>query len=206
MAVGIWEGQIQSFSISRSTRKWERKVWDLSRVFSFIFEILRGSCVGKTDPIRYDSGILIFIAFLSLAGPVWSLVHHQDFRRRVCLVFSYLWSFVSCFGNFWVCLVYSYQSISFSFHGVCLVCSWHIPDFGYRYWYRIYTPRAKRLGKWILKTETEEKHSKLTQLANIGEVAWLRDTFGTTTSPTQTRLRYATTRPCRPAPGPPFGR
>ena len=125
MAVGIWEGQIQSFSISRSTRKWKRKVWDLSGVFSFIFKILRGSCVGKTDPIRYDSGIPIFIAFLSLTGPVWSLVHHQDFRRRVCLVFSYLWSlsrvfifmeFVSCFRIYGVCLVFLY-------HGVCLVCS-----------------------------------------------------------------------------------
>ena len=42
-------------------------------------EILRGLCVGKTDPIKYESGMSIFIAFLSLTGPVGSLLSSLTF-------------------------------------------------------------------------------------------------------------------------------
>ena len=55
-------------------------------------EILRGLCVGKTDPIRYESGMSIFIAFLSFNWPSWeSLETTRDKVYR----FRFM-EFVSC--------------------------------------------------------------------------------------------------------------
>ena len=41
--------------------------------------LYHGVCHGKTHPIRYESGMSIFIAFLSLTGPVGSLLSSLTF-------------------------------------------------------------------------------------------------------------------------------
>ena len=70
-------------------------------------EILRGLCVGKTDPIRYESGMSIFIAFLSFNWPSWeSLETTRDKVYR----FRFM-EFVSCvfmaYSGFWISILIS---------------------------------------------------------------------------------------------------
>ena len=65
------------------------------------------SCVGKTDPIRYESGMSFFIAFLSFNLPSWeSLETTRDKVYR----FRFM-EFVSCvfmaYSGFWISILIS---------------------------------------------------------------------------------------------------